>query len=114
MKGKSKKYYIPRRSAKNKLLKKDELKMFFQLWDTYPHRCEVTGQKIEFFSPSSFHHILTKQAYPGFYLEPSNILICHPEVHRDIHDHPGRDAYSFLVTMREILKQKYHLRNQKT
>lgn len=61
-----------------------EMELFKALWEKRKHRCFVTGQKLEF-SPSIFFHILGKGAFPGYRLNPSNIIFVNAEYHTDWH-----------------------------
>ena len=99
---------LRKQTNKNKELKRQQELMFRRLWDKYPRICEVTGKTIPTFSTWNFHHILTKGAYPSFYLREENILICLPMVHRDIHDHPMKKEYEFVAELHAKLKRQYY------
>lgn len=91
-----------------------ELAFFQELWDKLPHYCEVTGQRIESFSPWNFHHLLSKAAYKGYRLHPKNILICTPETHHKIHigTLPEEDS-KWIDELTQNLKSSYYNESNK-
>lgn len=68
--------------------------MFVAIWNSRPHVCEVSGERIKDFNVSCFMHILSKKAYPKFRLYDKNILLVTPEVHHR-YDCGARSAPEF-------------------
>ena len=70
-----------------------EREMFEFLWDTKPHKSEISGRNLEQISLffSMFAHVLDKKKYRLFRYNPDNILIVHPMEHVLI-DHGNSEA----------------------
>ncbi len=58
----------------------DEFDFMMQVFTLRGGKCEVSGVQLEF-SPSACHHLLNKNNYKRFRLEPRNLIIIHPEIH---------------------------------
>ena len=58
-----------------------ELKLFLKIYAERKGICEVTGEYLQF-NPSCFAHILAKGPYPGFRLNPDNIIMVKEDIHR--------------------------------
>lgn len=81
-------------SSNNKPLKKavnDEYELFKEIWNERPHKSQLSGTPINRFDTHSFHHVLTKGAYPEHRLNKNNIVILTRQEHRDAHDYTWDD-----------------------
>lgn len=62
-----------------------EKKVFDKIWSERNHVSRISGIQLEQFVPTFyfnlFAHILCKKDYPGFRLEPANIVLITPEEH---------------------------------
>ena len=79
-----------------------QLDMFVEIWDNMdkPRLCPISGQEIDKFYNtkmwfSCFAHVLAKGMYRKYKLNPFNIMVVHPEVHRMIDQgtQADRDRY---------------------
>lgn len=61
-----------------------EYSLFLKIYAERNATCEVTGAQLKF-DVKSFAHILSKGAYPGYRLNPDNIIMVHPNIH-DLYD----------------------------
>lgn len=75
--------------VKSKLKKANtgEFQMFKEIWNERPHVSELSGTKLPVFDTHSFHHLLTKQAYPEYRLVKENIVLLTRAEHRAVHDY---------------------------
>lgn len=62
-----------------------ELEMFKAIWKKRPQVSEVSNTKL-IFDTHSFHHILTKGAFPEARLDEENIALLTRREHRLVHD----------------------------
>ena len=79
-------------SSKQKMIKPKkantgELELFKKIWSERPHVSELSGKEIRIFDPHSFHHLLTKQAYPEHRLVSDNIVILTRAEHNAAHSY---------------------------
>jgi hypothetical protein len=70
----------PKARKPHKRKKTGEYELFLKIYAEKKGLCEITGKQIPF-NVSNFAHILSKGAYPGFRLNPENILHVTPEIH---------------------------------
>ena len=96
-----------------------EKELFLHLWGLSDKRCVISKAPLIGFLLtdkfwSMFMHVLSKGAYPGYRLNPDNIMIVHPDIH-DLYDNRGKDqqdasGYDFSVVheRKEILKRQYY------
>lgn len=61
--------------------KTGEYDLFLKIYAERNGICEITGEQIRF-NVSCFAHILAKGPYPGFRLNPDNIIMVKEEIHR--------------------------------
>lgn len=93
---------------------KSQKEMFFHIWDTRPHRSEVSGIYLgEIPRAHYFAHILSKGAYPGFKFNPDNIVLLTMEEHTlydcgDLEKLRQDKNWKQLFKKREKLKQLYY------
>lgn len=73
----------------------------------------MTGKMVPL-APSAFAHILGKQAYPGYRLNPDNIILVDPDVHH-YYDNSDKETLlkhypnaGIIYERKEELKHKYH------
>jgi len=62
---------------------KSQIELFKYCWQTKPHYCYVTGEKLDKFinsnlSLSMFAHVLSKKKYPEWRLNQNNIILLSP------------------------------------
>ena len=67
--------------AKREENKRKDDEMRLEIWNERPHKCEITGEKIEF-SPIVFSHILSKGAYPEYRHKKENIMLVTARIHQ--------------------------------
>lgn len=90
-----------------------EYALFLKIFADVKGVCQVTGEQIKF-DVCNFAHILAKGAYPGFRLNPENILHVKPEIH-SLYDNSSKenllnkypDAEIFFIKKDE-LRYKYY------
>lgn len=87
-----------------------QLECFKTIWSERPHVSELSGDKLMMFDVSSFHHILTKQAYPKFLLFKPNIVLLTRNEHRMIHDHSFEDLIKKDVRWQKIADEYQQLK----
>lgn len=78
-----------------------------KIWNSRPHRSEVSGTPLYKFTTMYFHHIIPKSKWKeGRYLE-ENIILLTPEEHAVVEN----DIYKYeeVNKRREQLKIKYNL-----
>lgn len=77
----------PKSKYKLKKANTGEFIMFKEIWNERPHVSELSGIKLPVFDTHSFHHLLTKQAYPEYRLVKANIVLLTRTEHRAVHDY---------------------------
>lgn len=89
---------------------KNQKELFEWVWETRPHRSEISGKPLLWPNQSlhvwQFAHVLGKQAYPKYKLNPSNIMLMLPE------EHEKQETFEKFRNRRDKLKQEYY-RNEK-
>lgn len=91
-----------------------EYAMFIEIWNERPHYSEVSGRYLgDEMNVQYMSHILSKGAYPGFRLNPDNIMLKTAEEHAEWEfgntDHPMWDK---VKEKKEQLKYKYYNDNK--
>jgi hypothetical protein len=92
----------------------NQREMFFHIWETRPHFSEVSGKYLGVEAKAHyFAHILGKGAYPGYKLNPDNIVLLTMEEHAqydngDLSKLREKEEWRWLFEKRELLKQKYN------
>jgi len=82
---------------------------FLEVWNTLPHICIVTGEKIYGECKSIYlHHILPKKKFPQAQYDPENIAILLPDIHGNVENDIYR--YEIINEKRELLLTKYNLK----
>lgn len=71
-----------------------EAALFREIWDSRPHQCEVCGTPIHEAGPANFSHLLPKNAYPEFRLDPRNVILKDTRCHDLWHQHHTGLRYS--------------------
>lgn len=117
--------------GKNKIKKakapSGEMKLFEKLFDEREKICFVTDVKLnskEYYKATNrfhflFHHVLTKQAYPSFRLNPDNIIMILPRVHMKIETQSledlvkEHDGYRKVIELKQRLKSEYYEQSYK-
>lgn len=89
-----------------------ELALFQSIWQTRPHICAVTGEKLGEFNPWFFSHILPKGMYPKFRLYEKNIVLKSAEMHHkwetSAHSDLEKDPrWIPILKLREELLEEY-------
>ena len=95
----------------------NELEMFKDIWISRPHVSELSGRPLSYFSVANFAHILPKKRYPGYRLNPDNIILLHIEEHT-LFDNGTKNQraeyakrypakWEMLYELREVLKKEY-------
>lgn len=89
-----------------------ELDLFKQLWHDSPKVSELSGKQLYKFNVRCFHHLLTKQAYPQYRLDPENIVLLTPSEHRQVHDYCWEDLISKDKRWENIHKKYIHMKDK--
>jgi hypothetical protein len=84
----------------------DMQEFFLHIWNTRPHKSEVSGESLGK-EPLSvfFHHILSKEKYPQARLDEENIILLTLDEHSSVEN----DMYKYeeINNRRKYLKLKY-------
>lgn len=90
-----------------------ELKLFLKIYAERNGLCEITGEPIQF-SPSCFAHILAKGAYPGYRLNPENIIMVKTRIH-ELYDNSSKERLlqefpeaKVIYEMKDKLRYEYY------
>lgn len=106
-------------SIKNKTRKPTgELKLFLRIYSTRNGRCQITSEQIPF-NVSSFAHILPKGAYPGYRLNPNNIIMVKTRIH-ELYDTSSKEKLlsefpeaSVIYEIKDKLRYEYYNGSQR-
>lgn len=80
--------------------------LFDSIWNSRPHRSEVSGETIWGENRSIYyHHILPKSVYKQAMYDPDNIIVLSGNEHSSIENNPT--IYPEVNRRRELLKIKY-------
>lgn len=82
-----------------------ELGLFKSIWKERPQVSELSGVKL-IFDIHSFHHLLTKGAFPEARLDKENIVLLTRSEHRQVHD-IGYDDLVVLDPRWIPIREKY-------
>jgi hypothetical protein len=88
-----------------------ELALFKEIADKVPHVSFISGTRIQELTPSNFHHLLSKGAFPEMRLCRENIVIVTKEEHHLLHGLGKSELvkinprFAMLFEMAEILKE---------
>lgn len=89
---------------------KNQTEMFNWIWENRPHKSEISGKPLHRKGHLMWHwqfaHILGKQAYPGYKLNPDNIMLMLPE------EHHKQESFPYFIEKKEELIQKYYQERQ--
>ena len=80
-----------------------ELELFKSIWNERPHISEISGLPIQRFDPTSFHHILTKGAYPEARLDKDNIIIVTRGEHNALHSYSWQQLVDIDIKYEKAL-----------
>jgi hypothetical protein len=83
-----------------------ELALFKEIWSERKHVSEISGKSIPVFDPKSFHHILTKGAFPSARLDKENIVIVTRGEHNALHSYTWQQLIDIDINF-DIVYQKY-------
>ena len=81
--------------------------MFEAIWNDRPHVSEISGQRL-IENPNDFHfywqfaHVLGKQAYPRYKLNPENIMLMTWK------EHEKQENFDIYQKRRQELIEKYY------
>lgn len=81
----------PTKKIKPKKGLNEDLAIFKEVWKERPHVSELSGTSLPMFDIWSFHHVLTKGAYPEYRHVKENIVLLTRTEHRTVHDHTWED-----------------------
>ena len=85
---------------------KNQKELFEWVWETRPHRSEISGKPLVYpnqpFHVWQFAHVLGKGAYPRYKLNPDNIMLMTKE------EHEKQEEYKVFRDRRDELKTKYY------
>lgn len=87
----------------------DEMRTFFMtVWNSRPHKSEISGDYLGSEPLSTFfHHILPKSKYSELALEKENIILLTAEEHESVELNPYK--YEKINWLREKLKIKFNI-----
>lgn len=103
----------PRKQSYIKPKKKasGELFVFREIWSERPHVSQISGTPV-MFSPSVFHHVITKGSDPSLRLVKENIVIVTKQEHNALHSFDSIDTliekdnrYLIIKEIRDKMKQ---------
>lgn len=88
-----------------------ELQLFKDIWAKRKHVSEISGLPIRVFDPSSFHHILTKGAYPEARLDEDNIVIVTRGEHNALHTYSWQQLFEIDIRYDKIYQRYLKLKS---
>ena len=75
---------IKKQSKKGAKVSKMDTEFFKEIWNERLHTCEITNQYLgDHYQADFFSHIITKAARPDLRHVKENIMLMHPDVHRE-------------------------------
>jgi len=84
----------------------NQRQLFSYVWDTRPHVSEISGKPLHhpghLLYTWQFGHILSKQAYPSYRLNPENIMLMLPE------EHGNQESFEKFQQRKQELKEQYY------
>lgn len=85
---------------------KNQKELFKFIWETRPHRSELSGRALLPEGHPLWHwqflHVLSKGAYPAYKLNPENILLGLPDEHRN------QEQFEIFNKKYEELRREYY------
>ena len=85
---------------------KNQKELFEYIWKTRPHVSEISGDPLYPKGHSLWHwqflHVLSKQAYPSFKLNPDNIMLA------TYGEHLKQEEFEVFRNRKEELKRIYY------
>ena len=98
-------------SAKLLPIYQSQANFFWHIYQTRPHKSEVSGEPIRF-APACFAHVLPKGSYPHFKYLDLNIVLMTVEEH-NLYDHETHKArqdprFDWVFLLGDLLRRRYH------
>lgn len=91
-----------------------EKEVMWRVWQKHDHFCEVCEEQLLHFNPANCAHILNKNKYPLYRLNPDNIAIlcltCHAIY--DQAPHKMDERFIHLLNKESKLKREYDNQNE--
>jgi hypothetical protein len=106
---------VLRRTAKNKSIVAEEVALGKKIFYERGQRSEINGEFLgDDYSHVFASHVLSKGAYPGFRLNPKNIVLKTYEQHQawefSKHKLRGLPEWEWVFKLEELLRQEYYRR----
>lgn len=87
-----------------------EIELFRKIWRERPHRSEISGERLLYFHPIYFSHVLSKGSRPDLKFCELNIVLKTAEEHQLWENHKSKIAgdpnWDWIFKLRDYLKSK--------